>query len=68
MLEWRWGRPQRALLAETLRDLANIAAGALVFGQVLGERGFSPWLALAGLACWCALVVLAFLATGGRQT
>ena len=47
---------QRALLAETLRDIANIAAGAMVFGQFLADHAFSPWLAVGGVAIWIVFV------------
>jgi Ca2+/Na+ antiporter len=50
---------QRVLFAETLRDIANVAAGALVFGQVLSDAPFSFWLAAAGMVLWCCLVTLA---------
>ena len=50
---------QRALLAETFREMANIAAAAMVFGQFLAGRPFSPWLALVGVACWGCLVACA---------
>ena len=62
----RWTQEQRALLAETFRDIANIAAGAMVFGQFLGERAFSPALALLGVAVWACLVLFA-LAVAGRK-
>ena len=64
----RWSPEQRALLAETLRDIANIAAGAMVFGQFLGERAFSPWIALVGVAMWNCLVVFALSVTGRRPS
>ena len=47
---------QRALLAETVRDIANIAAGAMVFGQFLGAQMFSLWTAVSGATLWIALV------------
>jgi hypothetical protein len=54
---------QRALLADKLPDVANMAAGALVFGQFLGDRAFSRPLAAGGLALWaflfCCAAVLA---------
>ena len=46
---------QRALLADKLPDVANIAAGALVFGQFLSDRTFSLPLAAAGVALWAFL-------------
>jgi cation transporter-like permease len=45
---------QRSLLAEKTWDLANLAAGALVFGQFLADR-FSVLLAVAGLLVWVPL-------------
>jgi hypothetical protein len=39
---------QRKLLAETVRDIANIAAGAMVFGQFLADQAFSRWVAFGG--------------------
>ena len=52
---------QRTLLAEKLCDAANLAAGALVFGQFLADR-FSVALAFGGLVIWllfgaCALIL-----------
>ena len=61
-----WNQQQRRLLAETLRDVANIAAGAMVFGQFLSGRTFSPGLALLGLASWIVLIVFA-LSVAGRS-
>lgn len=60
MIELKSG--QRALLADKLPDVANIAAGALVFGQFLSDRTFSWQIAAAGLALWgflfgCAVVL-----------
>lgn len=52
----RLTQEQRVLLAETVRDIANIAAGAMVFGQFLGGQSFSWWIALAGGAVWVLLV------------
>jgi hypothetical protein len=48
----------RAPLADKALDAANIAAGALVFGQALGERSFSIPLALLGLSVWIGFVTL----------
>ncbi|MBI4264918.1 MAG: hypothetical protein HY657_11130 [Acidobacteria bacterium] len=66
MLEWT--PEQRALLAETLRDIANVAAGAMVFGQFLSDRGFAPWLAVLGVAVWIILVIWALRLAGGRES
>ena len=47
---------QRMLLAETVRDIANIAAGAMVFGQFLGAQVFSLWTAVGGAVVWVGFV------------
>jgi len=49
-------RAQRAMLVDLVPDIANVAAGALLFGQVLGERPFSPAIALFGVAIWLVLI------------
>ena len=50
----RLTRDQRGLLAEKLCDMANLAAGALVFGQLLSDQ-FSIALAIAGIFTWLSL-------------
>jgi len=64
----KWSSEQRALLAETLRDVANIAVGAMVFGQFLGAQAFSPWLALLGVVVWSCLVVFALVVAGRNRS
>ena len=59
---------QRALLADKLPDVANIAAGALLFGQFLSDRTFSLPLAAAGLALWGFLFGCAVVLAGGDQS
>ncbi|HEX2458611.1 MAG TPA: hypothetical protein VHJ58_00560 [Vicinamibacterales bacterium] len=48
----RLNRQQRMLLAETLRDIANIAAGAMVFGQFIGSQTLSYSIAAFGMGVW----------------
>ena len=43
---------QRTYIANTVRELANIAAGAMVFGRFVSDRPFSVWWALAGVGLW----------------
>jgi hypothetical protein len=43
-----FGRAQRSLLAETLRDIANLAAAEMIFGQFVGGQVFSTWTAVGG--------------------
>jgi len=50
---------QRVVVVETFRDAANVAAGALVFGQALSERNYSLALALLGISTWAVLFSLA---------
>jgi len=52
---------QRMLLAETLRDIANLAAGAMVFGQFIGSQGISLRIAAFGTVVWAALVAFAIV-------
>jgi hypothetical protein len=47
---------QRTALGETLRELANLVAGALVLGQFVGEQRLSIWSILVGIAAWVVLV------------
>ena len=58
---------QRAVLIEKLPDIANVAAGALVFGQFLGDRPSSPALALYGVGIWSALMGFALLLANEEQ-
>ena len=59
---------QRVLLAETIRDIANIAAGAMVFGQFLADATFFPRIAIAGMAVWLVLVTCAVLLSGDGES
>ena len=52
----RLGPLRRRLLAETLRELANLVVGALVLGQFLVQQARSPWLMLTGIALWFVFV------------
>ena len=55
---------QRAVLVETLRELANLAAGALVLGQFVGQQPLSLGTVLDGIALWVVLVGWAVLLSG----
>jgi hypothetical protein len=59
---------QRLLLAETLRDIGNIAAGAMIFGQFLADQPFSLWVAVGGMTVWIGLVGCAVLVAGRRAS
>jgi hypothetical protein len=54
-------------LVEGLRDAANVADGALIFGQVLSDRPFSSTLAALGIFTWLALLTFATVLAGRRE-
>lgn len=60
--------PQRAMFADKLPDAANLALGALVFGQFLGEGAFSSLVALLGLRLWVFLIGCAAIVAGGPES
>ena len=49
-------REQRRMLIDKLPAAANLALGGLVFGQFLGDRPFSPGVAVLGMAAWVCLL------------
>ena len=57
---------QRAALGETLRELANLAAAALVLGQLVAGQSPSAGLMLSGIALWGCLVGLGVLLVGDQ--
>jgi hypothetical protein len=54
------------VLIEKVPDIANLAAGAMFFGQFLTDRPFSAMLALAGVAAWTALWAFTLVLSGGN--
>ena len=60
----RFTARQRLALGETVRELANYGAAALVFGQFVGEGAVSGLLILAGIALWLAFVSFALVLEG----
>jgi len=50
---------QRALFADKLLDLANLAMSVGVFGQALSDRPFSIVLMLVGFGFWIGLMYFA---------
>ena len=54
------------MFADKLPDAANLALGALVFGQLLGEE-FSWLLAVTGVIVWIAFMGLAAHLAGAAQ-
>jgi len=61
-----FNRRQRALAADKLLDVGNVAVGGMVFGQFLADRPFSIALAIVGLSVWVTLFVLS-VALEGRS-
>ena len=55
---------QRDALGETVRDLANYGAAALVFGQFVREGTVSWPMAVAGIVIWLGLVTFALKLEG----
>jgi len=63
----RLDQRQRAALSETIRELANLAAAALVLGQFVGEPPLSWRLMLMGAAAWIALVTFGLVLERSRR-
>ena len=55
------------MLAEKIPDIANIGAGALVFGQTLDGGQFSGSLALVGFVVWALLFGFAIILVRGAR-
>ena len=58
---------QRAVVLDKFPDVANLAVGALVFGQFLSQGSYSIGLAAAGIAAWSALIVITLVIAGGPR-
>jgi hypothetical protein len=52
----RLDKTQRRAVSDTVRQLANLVAGALVLGQFVGQRPSSFILLMASVAVWFVLV------------
>ena len=63
----RLSERRRELLGEKFADAANVALGALVFGQFLSDEAYSAVLFSLGIALWLILITLAVLMTGERD-
>lgn len=57
---------QRTAFGQSVLELANFAAAALVFGQFVGQQPPSWTLIVAGVAVWLVLIVFALRLIGGR--
>lgn len=58
---------RRRVLIAHLPELANVAAGSLLFGQFLSERPYSLALALGGVVVWLLLIVAVFALVEGER-
>ncbi len=58
---------QRRLFAEKLMDTANIAVGALIFGQILSPDGFRLSLGILGIFAYAILALMAYMLTRPRR-
>jgi hypothetical protein len=63
----RLSKRGRELLADKLPDAANVALGALVFGQFLGQDPPSIVISAVGTAIWLTFMVLGFLLSEDRH-
>ena len=63
----RLNQPQRSALSETLRELANLAVGALVLGQFVGNEPSTWWLTFAGMLLWLIIVAWALVLEKGAD-
>ncbi len=54
------------MLVEKVPDLANLAIGALVFGQVLSGSSFSWPAAFVGVALWIIFMAFAMVLAPGE--
>jgi len=63
----RLTKRRREVLAEKFGDLANLAVGALVFGQAIGQDVHSPWVAIVGVAIWSVFTGLTYVLSGERR-
>lgn len=59
---------QRGMLVDKLPDGANLALGALVFGQFLGDGPFSLDVAALGVAAWASLLCWGLFLARRRRT
>jgi hypothetical protein len=62
----RLSRKQREALSQTLRELGNLLAGALVLTQFVGQQAPSWRLVVLGATGWIVLVSVALLFLGRR--
>jgi hypothetical protein len=49
-------KAQRVLLADTLREIGNLGAAAMVFGQFISGNPFSMIVAVVGTGIWVVFI------------
>ena len=64
----RLDEEQRRVLVDKLSDVANLAAGAMVFGQFLADQRFSLGIAGVGLVVWGLLMGAALTLARRRRS
>ena len=57
----RFSKEDRRFVAEAVREIANLAAAAMVFGQFVVDRPFSPLIALGGILVWFGFMASAIV-------
>jgi hypothetical protein len=55
----RFSKDDRVFLADSFRDVANLAAGGMLFGQFVVDHPFFVWIAVAGALAWIGFMVYA---------
>ncbi len=63
----RFNRRQRTALGETLRQVGNLAAAALVLGQFVGDRSLSWRVLFAGTVAWMVFVAAGLFFLAGEE-
>ena len=59
---------QRRIIVDKVPDMANVAAGGMVFGQFLADRPFSIAIAAAGMATWAVMGVFTLILAGRSKS
>jgi hypothetical protein len=63
----RLNKTQRGILIDKVPALANVAAGAMLFGQFLSQRSFSLFVAVGGIVLWFFLTGCAMALAKGKH-
>jgi hypothetical protein len=64
----RLNKAQRGILIDKVPALANLAAGAMIFGQFLSQGAFSWLVAVSGVALWFFLTACAIAIAKGQKS